>query len=66
MDLAEIFREHGPAYREKFGARMPESHRRAMDAIRQGDVITRAVILKKSPAADDAVAAAAAARVPDK
>ena len=32
-DLAEIFRLHGPAYREKFGARMPESHRRAMDAI---------------------------------
>jgi hypothetical protein len=32
-DLAEIFRVHGPAYREKYGARMPESHRRAMDAI---------------------------------
>lgn len=33
MDLAEIFRAHGPAYREKLGTRMPESHRRAMDAI---------------------------------
>lgn len=33
MDLAEIFRAHGPAYREKFGTRMPESHWRAMDAI---------------------------------
>lgn len=32
-DLAEIFRVHGPAYREKFGARMPESHWRAMEAI---------------------------------
>lgn len=33
MDLAEIFRVHGPAYRAKFGTRMPESHRRVMDAI---------------------------------
>jgi hypothetical protein len=32
-DLAEIFRAHGPAYREKFGSRMPESHLRAMLAI---------------------------------
>ena len=32
-DLAEIFRVHGPAYREKYGALMPKSHRRAMDAI---------------------------------
>ena len=33
MDLAEILRVHGPAYREKFGARMPQSHWRAIDAI---------------------------------
>lgn len=33
MDLAEIFRIHGPAYQEKFGARMPQSHWRAMEAI---------------------------------
>lgn len=32
-DLAEIFRVHGPAYREEFGSRMPESHLRAMAAI---------------------------------
>lgn len=33
IDLAEILRTHGPAYREKFAGRMPDSHRRAMDAI---------------------------------
>lgn len=33
IDLAEIFRVHGRAYREKFAARMPESHRRVMAAI---------------------------------
>lgn len=35
VTLAEIFRQHGPAYREKFGERMPPSHHRAMDAIEQ-------------------------------
>jgi len=30
IELAEIFRRHGPAYREKFGPRMLPSHRRAM------------------------------------
>jgi hypothetical protein len=30
IDLAGIFRRHGPAYREKYGARMLPSHRRAM------------------------------------
>lgn len=32
-DLGEIFRLHGPAYREKYSARMPLSHLRAMQAI---------------------------------
>lgn len=30
IELAEIFRRHGPAYREKYGARMLPSHCRAM------------------------------------
>jgi len=30
IELAEIFRRHGPAYRVKFGPRMMPSHRRAM------------------------------------
>ena len=30
IELAEIFRRRGPAYREKYGARMLPSHRRAM------------------------------------
>jgi len=30
IELAEIFRRHGPAYREKYGPRMMPSHRRAM------------------------------------
>jgi hypothetical protein len=33
LEVAEIFRLHGPAYREKFGDRMLPSHRRAMQAI---------------------------------
>jgi len=33
MDLADIFRQYGPAYRAKFGAQMPPSHRAAMCAI---------------------------------
>jgi hypothetical protein len=35
ITLGEIFRRYGPAYREKFGERMPGSHRAAMAAIEQ-------------------------------
>ena len=35
VTLAEIFRQHGPAYREQFGNQMPPSHHRAMIAIEQ-------------------------------
>ena len=35
ITLGEIFRRYGPAYREKFGERMPGSHRGAMTAIEQ-------------------------------
>ncbi|MCP4996075.1 MAG: transposase, partial [Gammaproteobacteria bacterium] len=35
VDLAEIFRQHGPAYRQKYGDRMLPSHRNAMRAITQ-------------------------------
>jgi hypothetical protein len=34
-ELAEIFRQHGPAYREKFKGRIPASHLQAMAAIEQ-------------------------------
>ena len=30
VELAEIFHRYGPAYREKFGDRMPASHLKAM------------------------------------
>jgi ribosomal protein L37AE/L43A len=30
LELADIFRLHGPAYLEKYGERMPPSHRRAI------------------------------------
>jgi hypothetical protein len=33
VEVADIFRLHGPAYREKFGDRMLPSHRRAMQDI---------------------------------
>jgi hypothetical protein len=33
LELADIIRCHGPKYRERFGQRMPENHRRALDAI---------------------------------
>ena len=33
VELAEIFRLHGPQYRAKFGQRMPRSHLRAMQDI---------------------------------
>src|SRR5207244_8883892 len=35
LEVAEIFRLHGPEYRAKFGARMLPSHRRAMQDIEQ-------------------------------
>jgi hypothetical protein len=35
IEVAEIFRRYGPAYREKFGERMPLRHRLAMAAIEQ-------------------------------
>jgi len=35
VEVADIFRLHGPAYREKFGNRMLPSHRRAMQDIEQ-------------------------------
>jgi hypothetical protein len=35
IELAEIFRQHGPAYREKFKGRIPASHLKAMAAIEQ-------------------------------
>lgn len=34
-EVADIFRLHGPEYREKFGSRMLPSHRRAMQDIEQ-------------------------------
>jgi hypothetical protein len=33
MNLADVVRRHGPAYLRKYGARMPQSHRRALAAI---------------------------------
>jgi hypothetical protein len=33
IELAEIFRQHGPAYRDKFTGRIPASHLQAMAAI---------------------------------
>lgn len=35
VELADIFRRHGPAYRARFGARMPPSHLAAMAASEQ-------------------------------
>jgi hypothetical protein len=35
IELAEIFRQHGPAYRDKFRGRIPASHLKAMAAIEQ-------------------------------
>jgi hypothetical protein len=35
IELAEVFRRHGPDYRLKFGPRMLPSHRRAMQDIQQ-------------------------------
>jgi hypothetical protein len=35
LEVADIFRLHGPAYQEKFGARMLPSHHRAMQDIEQ-------------------------------
>jgi Transposase zinc-binding domain len=33
VELAEVFHRHRPAYRAKYGAQMPPSHRRAMQDI---------------------------------
>lgn len=35
VTLAEVFHQHGPAYREKFGERMPPSHHQVMRAVEQ-------------------------------
>jgi Putative transposase/Transposase zinc-binding domain len=35
IELAEVFRQHGPAYRDKFKGRIPASHLKAMAAIEQ-------------------------------
>ena len=35
VEIAEIFRLHGPNYRAKFRDRMPPSHLRAMEQIEQ-------------------------------
>lgn len=35
VELADIFRRHGPDYRARFGHRMPQSHLAAMQAIEQ-------------------------------
>jgi hypothetical protein len=35
IELAEIFRQHGPAYREKFRGRIPARHLKALAAIEQ-------------------------------
>lgn len=35
VDLADIFRQYGPAYREKYGAKMLPSHQQAMADIEQ-------------------------------
>jgi len=35
VELADIFRRHGSEYREKYGGRMPLSHRQVMRAIEQ-------------------------------
>jgi Putative transposase/Transposase zinc-binding domain len=35
VELADIFRQYGPAYRQKYASRMPASHLQAMRAIEQ-------------------------------
>src|SRR5437660_1334511 len=35
VEVAEIFRQHGPEYRTKFGSRMPRRHQRAMEDVQQ-------------------------------
>jgi len=35
IELADVFRAYGPAYRAKFGDKLPPQHRRAMRAIEQ-------------------------------
>ncbi|MFC2173171.1 IS91 family transposase [Acidobacteriota bacterium] len=35
VELADIIRRHGPEYRQRYGQRLPTTHRRAMDAVEQ-------------------------------
>ena len=35
LELADIFRQYGPAYRQKYASRMPSSHCKAMRAVEQ-------------------------------
>jgi hypothetical protein len=35
LELADIFRQYGPAYRQKYASRMPASHFKAMRAVEQ-------------------------------
>jgi hypothetical protein len=35
LELADIFRQYGPAYRQKYASRMPASHLKAMRAVEQ-------------------------------
>ena len=35
LELADIFRQYGPAYRQKYASRMPSSHFKAMRAVEQ-------------------------------
>ena len=35
VELADIFRQYGPAYRQKYASRMPTTHLKAMQAIEQ-------------------------------
>ena len=35
VGLGEVFRQHGAAYRQKYGKRMPPRHHQAMRAIEQ-------------------------------
>ncbi len=35
LELADIFRRYGNSYRQKYGSRMPSTHRKAMRAIEQ-------------------------------
>jgi ribosomal protein L37AE/L43A len=55
VDLADIFRQYGPAYREKYGASMPPSHHAAMRAIEQCRTETLGGHLYECPACHEQV-----------